>query len=38
MSHEVKYIGMDVQKEAIMIAVQNGTGNLLCSPRQVGDV
>jgi hypothetical protein len=26
MSHEVKYIGMDVHKEAIVIAVLNGSG------------
>jgi transposase len=29
MSHEVKYIGMDVHKEAIVIAVLNGSGNLI---------
>jgi transposase len=29
MSHEVKYIGMDVHKEAIVIAVLNGTGKLV---------
>jgi len=29
MSHDVKYIGMDVHKEAIVIAVQNGTGKLV---------
>jgi transposase len=29
MSHEVKYIGMDVHKEAIVIAVLNGSGNLV---------
>ncbi len=26
MSHDVKYIGMDVHKEAIVIAVQNESG------------
>src|SRR5271167_923964 len=26
MSHEIKYIGMDVHKEAIVIAVLNGSG------------
>lgn len=26
MSHKVKYIGMDVHKEAIVIAVLNGSG------------
>ena len=29
MSHEVKYIGMDVHKEAIVIAVLNGSGKLI---------
>jgi hypothetical protein len=29
MSHEVKYIGMDVPKEAIVIAVLNGSGKLI---------
>ena len=29
MSHEVKYIGMDVHKEAIVIAVQNESGKLV---------
>jgi transposase len=29
MSHDVKYIGMDVHKEAIVIAVLNGTGKLV---------
>jgi Transposase len=29
MSHDVKYIGRDVHKEAIVIAVQNGTGKLI---------
>ncbi|MGA7633256.1 MAG: hypothetical protein WCB11_21045, partial [Terriglobales bacterium] len=29
MSHEVKYIGMDVHKEAIVIAVQNESGKLI---------
>src|ERR1700745_3906374 len=29
MSHEVKYIGMDVHKEAIVIAVQNENGKLV---------
>jgi hypothetical protein len=29
MSHEVKYIGMDVHKEAIVIAVLNGNGKLV---------
>src|SRR6202171_6148333 len=29
MSHEFKYIGMDVHKEAIVIAVLNGTGKLI---------
>jgi hypothetical protein len=29
MSHEVKYIGMDVHKEAIVIAVLNGSGTLV---------
>src|SRR6266481_8015329 len=29
MSHEVKYIGMDVHKEAIVIAVQNARGHLV---------
>src|SRR3979409_267423 len=29
MSYEVKYIGMDVHKEAIVIAVLNGTGKLV---------
>src|ERR1700694_3204834 len=29
MSHEVKYIGMDVHKEAIVIAVLNGGGKLV---------
>ena len=27
MSYDVKYIGMDVHKEAIVIAVQNGSGS-----------
>ena len=29
MSHEVKYIGMDVHKEAMVIAVLNGSGKLI---------
>jgi transposase len=29
MSHDVKYIGMDVHKEAIVIAVLNGSGELV---------
>ena len=29
MSREVKYIGMDVHKEAIVIAVQNARGHLV---------
>ncbi|HEY6302930.1 MAG TPA: transposase [Terriglobales bacterium] len=29
MSHDVKYIGMDVHKEAIVVAVRNGTGKLV---------
>src|ERR1700687_5097754 len=29
MSHEVKYIGMDVHKETIVIAVLNGSGKLI---------
>ena len=29
MSHDVKYIGMDVHKEATVIAVLNGTGKLV---------
>jgi transposase len=29
MSREIKYIGMDVHKEAVVIAVQNGTGQLV---------
>jgi hypothetical protein len=29
MSHDVKYIGLDVHKEAIVIAVLNGTGRLV---------
>ena len=29
MSREVKYIGMDVHKEAIVIAVQNTRGHLM---------
>src|SRR6266436_10162114 len=29
MSHDVKYIGMDVHKEAIVIAVQNESGKLV---------
>ena len=29
MSHEVKYIGMDVHKEAMVIAVLNDTGKLI---------
>jgi hypothetical protein len=29
MSHEVKYIGMDVHKEAIVIAVLDGSGKLV---------
>ncbi len=29
MSREVKYIGMDVHKEAIVIAVQNAGGHLV---------
>jgi transposase len=29
MSHDVKYIGMDVHKEAIVIAVLNGSGKLV---------
>ena len=29
MSHDVKYIGMDVHKGAIVIAVLNGSGKLV---------
>ena len=29
MSYDVKYIGMDVHKEAIVIAVQNASGKLV---------
>ena len=29
MSHDVKYIGMDVHKEAIVIAVLNSSGKLV---------
>jgi hypothetical protein len=29
MSHEVKYIGMDVHKEAVVIAVLNDSGKLV---------
>jgi transposase len=29
MSHEIKYIGMDVHKEAIVIAVLNGSGKMV---------
>jgi hypothetical protein len=29
MSHDVKYIGMDVRKEAVVIAVLNGSGKLV---------
>src|SRR3984893_10439229 len=29
MSYDVKYIGMDVHKEAIVIAVLNGTGTMI---------
>jgi len=29
MSRDVKYIGMDVHKEAVVIAVQNGSGKLV---------
>jgi hypothetical protein len=29
MSYDVKYIGMDVHKEAIVIAVLNGTGKMI---------
>ena len=29
MSRDVKYIGMDVHKEAIVIAVRNGSGKLV---------
>jgi hypothetical protein len=29
MSRDIKYIGMDVHKEAIVIAVQNGSGKLI---------
>jgi len=29
MSHEVKYIGMDVHKEAVVIAVLNESGKLV---------
>jgi hypothetical protein len=29
MSYDVKYIGMDVHKEAIVIAVLNGSGKLV---------
>ena len=29
MSHEIKYIGMDVHKEAMVIAVLNGSGKLV---------
>jgi|HubBroStandDraft_6_1064221.scaffolds.fasta_scaffold1716533_2 hypothetical protein len=34
MSHKVKYIGMDVHKEAIVIAVLNDTGKLLMETAQ----
>jgi hypothetical protein len=29
MSRDLKYIGMDVHKEAVVIAVRNGTGQLV---------
>src|SRR5271165_4525058 len=29
MSHDIKYIGMDVHKEAVVIAVLNGSGKLV---------
>jgi hypothetical protein len=29
MSHDTKYIGMDVHKEAVVIAVRNSTGQLM---------
>jgi hypothetical protein len=29
MSRDIKYIGMDVQREAIVIAVLNGSGKLV---------
>src|SRR3989442_13911891 len=29
MSHDVKYLGMDVHKKAIVIAVRNGSGKLV---------
>ena len=29
MSHDVKYIGMDVHKEAVVIAVLNDSGKLV---------
>jgi transposase len=29
MSRDIKYIGMDVHKEAVVIAVRNGTGKLV---------
>ena len=29
MSREIKYIGMDVHKEAVVIAVLNGSGKLM---------
>ena len=33
MSHDVKYIGMDVHKEAIVIAVLSGSGELVMETR-----
>ena len=32
MSRDIKYIGMDVHKEAIVIAVLNGSGKLVMEP------
>ena len=32
MSRDLKYIGMDVHKEAIVIAVLNGSGKLVMEP------
>jgi len=29
MSHDLKYIGMDVHQEAVVIAVLNGSGQLV---------
>jgi hypothetical protein len=33
MSRDLKYIGMDVHKEAIVIAVLNGSGKLVMESR-----